>query len=76
MFLIDPKNGQGELTTPESQALIFGLIFYVHIYIYIYGYFYPTSVGNKIRHRVSFLKVQFNMFDFRVFRIDLLTHQD
>ena len=36
-FLIYPKNSQGELTTPESQALIFGLIFYVHLaLIYLY----------------------------------------
>ena len=37
-FLIDPKSDRGELTTPESQALTFGLIFYVHlalIYLYI-----------------------------------------
>ena len=27
---IDPKNGQGELTTFESKALIFGLISDVH----------------------------------------------
>ena len=36
-FLIYPKNGQRELTTPESQALIFGLIFYVYLaFIYLY----------------------------------------
>ena len=29
--MINPKSDQGELTTPESQALIFGLIFYVHL---------------------------------------------
>ena len=29
--------GQGKLTTPESQALIFGLIFYVHLaLVYLY----------------------------------------
>ena len=34
--LIDPKNGQGELTTSESKALIFGLTAEVHrIIIYL-----------------------------------------
>ena len=30
MPLINPKNGQGELTTPETKALIFELISEVH----------------------------------------------
>ena len=36
-FLNYHKNGQGELTTPESQALFFGLIFLVRLaLIYLY----------------------------------------
>ena len=36
MLLIDPKNGQGELTTLESNALVCGIIFCVHrINIYV-----------------------------------------
>ena len=35
-LLTDPKNGQGELTTSESKALIFGFISKVHwIIIYL-----------------------------------------
>ena len=47
-FLIYPKNSQGELTSPESQALIFGLIFYVHlalIYLYLSLSWWYSVIG-------------------------------